>query len=48
MQAGCVSSRSGDETNLRQDETIIGFGEDIRKRALGNQLTNETTGQKAQ
>jgi hypothetical protein len=36
----------GDDTKLRCDETIIRIGEEILKRALGNPLTNETTGHK--
>jgi hypothetical protein len=35
MQAGCVSSGTGDETKLPQNETILAFGEDIRKPPLG-------------
>jgi hypothetical protein len=46
MQAGCVSSRMGDETKLRWNETIIRVGEEILKRALRTPLTNETTGHK--
>ena len=46
MQAGCVSSRVGDETKLQGNETIIRAGEEILKRALRNPLTNETTGHK--
>jgi len=34
MRAGFVSSGTGDETKLGRDETILAFGEDIRKRAL--------------
>jgi len=34
MQAGCVSSGTGDETKLRRDETILAPGEDILKPAL--------------
>ena len=44
MQAGCVSSRMGDDTKLRREETIIRVGEEILKRALRTPLTNETTG----
>ncbi|HYS91077.1 MAG TPA: hypothetical protein VEN78_39695 [Bradyrhizobium sp.] len=36
MQAGCVSSRIGDETKLQWNETIIRVGEEILKRALRN------------
>jgi hypothetical protein len=39
-------SATGDDTKLRCDETIIGVGEEILKRALRTQLTNETTGRK--
>src|SRR5204863_4116503 len=35
-----------DEIKLRWNETIIRVGEEILKRALRNQLTNETTGHK--
>ena len=36
----------GDETKLRCEETIIRVGEEILKRALRTQLTNEATGRK--
>jgi hypothetical protein len=35
MQAGYVSSGTGNETKLRWDETISTSGEDIRKPVLG-------------
>jgi hypothetical protein len=48
MQAGFVSSGTGDETKLRRDETILAIGEDIRKPVLAIKWLTKRRAVKAQ